>query len=85
MILRELYYFDDKTMEPVEDLSYEAEDDTSVVKVDDTRKTRLTLKDINKVRKAGEVHAKGKLEELNFVRQMYGLAGQAATAAAGAI
>jgi hypothetical protein len=78
MILRELYYFDDKTMEPVEDLSYDAEDDTSVVKIDDKRKTRLTLKDINKARKASEVHKKNKLEELNFIRQMYGLAAQAA-------
>ena len=78
MILRELYYFDDKTMEPVEDLSYDAEDDKSVVKIDDTRKTRLTLKDINKARKASEVHQKNKLEELNFIRQMYGLAAQAA-------
>ena len=78
MILRELYYFDDKTMEPVEDLSYDAEDDTSVVKIDDKRKTRLTLKDINKARKASEVHNKNKLEELNFIRQMYGLAAQAA-------
>ena len=78
MILRELYYFDDKTMEPVEDLSYDAEDDTSVVKVDDSRKTRLTLKDINKARKASEVHQKNKMEELHFIRQMYGLAAQAA-------
>lgn len=71
MILRELYYFDDKTMEPVEDLSYDAEDDTSVVKIDDKRKTRLTLKDINKARKAGEVHKKNKMEELHFIRQMF--------------
>lgn len=78
MILRELYYFDDKTMEPVEDLSYDAEDDTSVVKIDDKRKTRLTLKDINKARKASEVHKKNKTEELHFIRQMYGLAAQAA-------
>ena len=49
-----------------------------MVKIDDTRKTRLTLKDINKARKASEVHQKNKLEELNFIRQMYGLAAQAA-------
>jgi hypothetical protein len=78
MILRELYYFDDKTMEPVEDLSYDAEDDTSVIKVDDKRKTRLTLKDINKARKVSEVHKQNKMEELHFIRQMYGLAAQAA-------
>lgn len=78
MILRELYYFNDKTMEPVEDLSYDAEDDTSVIQVDDTRKTRLTFKDINKARKASDNHKIDKAKELNFLRQMYGLAAQAA-------
>jgi len=78
MILRELYYFDDKTMEPVEDNRYEPADDKSIIKVDDTRKTRLTLKDINKARKASDVHKEDAAKELNFVRQMYGLAAQAA-------
>ena len=78
MILRELYYFDDKTMEPVEDNRYEPLDDKSIVKDDDSRKTRLTLKDINKARKASDVHKEDAAKELNFVRQMYGLAAQAA-------
>jgi hypothetical protein len=46
MILRELYYFDKDTMEPVEDQRYDAEDDITPLKLSDTRKTRLTLKDI---------------------------------------
>lgn len=78
MILRELYYFDDKTMEPVEDHSYDPVDDKSIIKVDDSRKSRLTLKDINKARKASDLHKKDKAQELNFIRQMYGLAAQAA-------
>jgi|TARA_B100000035_G_C20505601_1_gene338837 hypothetical protein len=78
MILRELYYFDDKTMEPVEDHTYDAIDDKSVVKVDDERKSRLTLKDINKARKASDNHKVESEKELNFIRQMYGLAAQAA-------
>ena len=78
MILRELYYFDEKTMEPVEDDRYEPADDKSIIKVDDKRKSRLTLKDINKARKASDMHKNDAAKELNFVRQMYGLAGQAA-------
>lgn len=78
MILRELFYFDDQTMKPIEDLGYNAEDDMSVADKSDTRKSRLTLKDINKARRASEQHKIDKQKELNFVRQMYGLAGQAA-------
>ena len=80
MILRELYYFDDKTMEPVEDNRYEPTDDKSIIQVDDKRKSKLTLKDINKARKAGDMHREDAAKELNFVRQMYGLAAQAAMA-----
>ena len=72
MLLRELYYFDPKTMEPVEDNSYDAEDDISVIEVDDSRKTRLTLKDINKSRKASDVHRQEKSKEQEFIKQMYG-------------
>ena len=80
MILRELYYFDDKTMEPIEDLGYDAEDDQSVADIKDSRKSKLTLKDINKARKASNQHKVDSQVELNFVRQMYGLAAQAAAA-----
>jgi hypothetical protein len=80
MILRELYYFDDKTMEPVEDTRYEPADDKSVIQVDDKRKSKLTLKDINKARKASDMHREDAAKELNYIRQMYGLAAQAAMA-----
>ena len=78
MILRELYYFDQKTMEPIEDNRYDAEDDTSVVDVDDTRKTRLTLRDINKARRAEEMHKQEATKDLEYVRSMYGLQAQGA-------
>lgn len=80
MILRELYYFDDKTMEPVEDNRYEPADDKSIIQVDDKRKSKLTLKDINKARKASDMHREDAAKELNYIRQMYGLAAQAAMA-----
>ena len=76
MILRELFYFDKQTIEPIEDKSYDPTDDESIVKRDDTRKTRLTLRQINKARKASEVHAQEQEKELDFVRQMYGIQAQ---------
>tara|TARA_B100001287_G_scaffold25122_1_gene18275 strand:+ start:743 stop:982 length:240 start_codon:yes stop_codon:yes gene_type:complete len=76
MILRELFYFDKETIEPVEDKTYDATDDESVIKRDDTRKTRLTLRQINKARTASEIHAEEEQKELDFVRQMYGIQAQ---------
>jgi len=44
---------------------------------DDTRKTRLTLSQINRIRKASELHTEEKREEQEFVKQMYGIAANA--------
>tara|TARA_B100000424_G_C22899858_1_gene478587 strand:- start:1096 stop:1308 length:213 start_codon:yes stop_codon:yes gene_type:complete len=60
-----------------EDYRYEPEYDQSIVDLDDTRKTRLTLQQINRARKASELHDKEKVNELEFVRKMYGIAAQA--------
>jgi hypothetical protein len=81
MILRELFYFDKETMEPVEDNRYNPKDDQSIMKLDDTRKTRLTLKDINKARRAEEAHRKESAKDLEYIRAMYGLAAQGTEAA----
>jgi len=80
MILRELFYYDKETLEPVEDNRYQPQFDDSIVDFDDTRKTRLTLNQINRARKASELHIKEKQEELDFIRQMYGIAAQQAAA-----
>ena len=80
MILRELFYYDKETMEPMEDDRYDPDYDQSIVKSKDVRKTRLTLSQINRARKASELHNKEQNEELNFVRQMYGMAAQAEAA-----
>jgi hypothetical protein len=77
MILRELFYYDKETFEPTEDTSYDETQDQSPVKYSDTRKTRLTLRQINRVRKAAELHTKEEANELDFVRQMYGVAANA--------
>ena len=77
MILRELFYHDPETVEPVEDKRYEADYDDSPMKKDDTRKTRLTLSQINRIRKASELHTEEKREEQQFIKQMYGIAANA--------
>jgi hypothetical protein len=77
MILRELFYYDKETLEPIEDNRYDPQYDQSIVDLDDTRKTRLTLSQINRARKASELHTEEKAKELDFVRQMYGIAAQA--------
>ncbi len=74
MILRELFYFNKETMEPIEDDRYNAVDDESVIELDDTRKTRLTLKDINKARRADDMHRRETVKDLEHIRAMYGLA-----------
>jgi hypothetical protein len=72
MILRELFYpTQENPEEPVEDFSYNPDFDSSPVKPTDTRKTRLTLQQINRIRKASEFRNKTKAEELVSVRQMY--------------
>ena len=79
--LREIFYFDKETLEPVDNSEYDPIDDESIVQRDDLRKTRLTLRQINKTRKATELHQEEQEKELHFVRQMYGLQANADAAA----
>ena len=71
-LLRELFYFDKETTETSDNKLYSPRDDDSPVKYDDTRKTKLTLRAINKIRKANELHQEDSAKDLIFVRQMYG-------------
>ena len=64
MILRELFYFDKDTLDTVQDDSYEPKYDQSIVDANDTRKTKLTLAQINRARKGSEAHIKEKNKEL---------------------
>ena len=52
--------------------NYNAEDDISILDDGDTRKTRLKLKDINKMRLASEQHDEEQKDEAKFVQKMYG-------------
>lgn len=71
MLLREFIYFDRNKLDPQEDNRYLSQNDTSVLRNTDLRKTRLTLRMLNDLRKAGDAREKEKHEELGLTRKMY--------------
>jgi hypothetical protein len=72
MILRELFYFDQDSKNLSNDMRYDGERDSLMpLKRKDTRKTRLTLKQINEIRRASEQHILEQEKELEFIEQMY--------------
>lgn len=71
MILRELFYIDPDTRHIANDLRYDADRDQSALRRGDTRKTRLTLRQINELRKASEAHILEQESELDFIHAMY--------------
>ena len=71
MFLREFFYFNEKN-NVESDFRYDASRDDSVIKPSDTRKVKLTLKQINMLRKQSEAHEFEKESELGFISQMYG-------------
>lgn len=71
MILRELFYFNRETAEEQQDDRYMSYRDTDVVQDDDTRKTRLTLGQINELRRASDLHIKETQAEMDFIARMY--------------
>jgi len=71
MLLREFLYFNDEINDFAVDRRYDNSKDSSVVHPSDTRKIRLTLRQINEIRMQAEAHAAEKESELQFIRQMY--------------
>lgn len=71
MILRELFYADKDMKAISNDMRYDASRDSTALKRKDTRKTRLTLRQINELRKASEQHILEQEKELEFVTDMY--------------
>lgn len=71
MLLREFIHFDKSQSAPQDDNRYLSQNDTSVLKKTDVRKTRLTLRMLNSLRKAAEAHDTEKKEDLLLVRKMY--------------
>lgn len=72
MKLLEFFYFDDKQIDYVDDKRYSNNKDINVVEKDDTRKVRLTLRQINQLRIQSEAHQFEKAAELEFIQTMYG-------------
>jgi hypothetical protein len=71
MILRELFYIDPETRHVANDLRYDGSRDKSALHRTDTRKTRLTLRQINELRKSSEAHILEQENELEFISKMY--------------
>lgn len=71
MILRELFYIDPDTREQANDLRYDPTRDKETMHRTDTRKTRLTLGQLNELRKNSEAHILEQEKELSFIHTMY--------------
>ncbi len=71
MLLNEFIYFKQNEGLSSEDRYNPLEDNISIIKSDDLRKTRLTLATINRLRKAGDAREKEQKEHLEFVKIMY--------------
>ena len=71
MILRELFYFNRETAEPEQDDRFMTYRDTDVLDSQDTRKTRLSLGQINELRRASDLHIKETQAEMDFIARMY--------------
>lgn len=72
MILRELFYFNKGDTElQQDDNRYDSEKDHNVLKIDDTRKIRLTLKQINQLRRASDQHYLDMNRDSESISKMY--------------
>jgi hypothetical protein len=71
MILRELFYADKDLQGVANNLQYSPSHDSTAMKRKDTRKTRLTLRQINELRKASEAHILEQEKDLELVSAMY--------------
>jgi hypothetical protein len=78
MILRELFYFNRDTADMQQDDRYMNYRDTDVMDDSDTRKTRLTLGQINELRRASDQHIKETQAEMEFIARMYAAPPEAA-------
>ena len=80
MLLKAFFYFDKNGTEFEDDKRFDAQRDISVIKPSDTRKTRLTLEQLNQIRRTAEAREVEQAKELEFVQLMYGQPAQEETA-----
>jgi hypothetical protein len=73
MQLLEFISFNNDTNSFSKDGRYSNENDSSVLKRSDTRKIKLTLRQINLLRTQSEAHEFEEDSERGFISQMYGI------------
>lgn len=72
MFLREFIYFDQDQAEMFDKGRYDPKNDSSVMFATDRRTgSRLTLKMLNSLRKAGDAREREQQEELDLIKKMY--------------
>jgi hypothetical protein len=71
MLLNEFIYFNETDRDMQDQERYDPFNDKSILKSKDLRKTRLTLRMINRLRKASESRSKEQKEDLVLIRTMY--------------
>ena len=72
MLLNEFFKFDADDNAFKDNRRYDANHDKDVIRRSDTRKVKLTLRDINRLRLQSEAHEAEAQSELGFIKQMYG-------------
>lgn len=72
MLLREFLYFSDRNTDLNLDRRYNNQRDDSRLQKSDTRKVRLTLRQINQLRLQSEAHEAEQKSEMGLIKQMYG-------------
>ena len=72
MLLTEFFEFNDNDNDFKHDRRYDNSRDTSRLTKGDTRKIRLTLRQINRLRLQAEAHEAEKKSESGFIKLMYG-------------
>ena len=71
MLLNEFIYFNAEAEDMSDDDRFDPKHDKSVISSKDLRKTRLTLKMLNDLRKAGDAREMEQKEDLELVQVMY--------------
>lgn len=71
MTLLEFFQFNSETNDFQHDRRYNNSRDSSVMNKSDTRKVKLTLRQINQMRMQSEAHKAEKASEAEFIQKMY--------------
>jgi hypothetical protein len=72
MLLKEFFYHNQSTNEFANDRRYDNSRDSSVIRLSDTRKVKIRLRDINRLRLQAEAHEAEHASEASFIKKMYG-------------